>query len=297
MSEKRPDYLSDALEMAGIDFDTPKQIIQEVSGFTPLFDVVVQQYKDETRAAVHGAMWRYCQMEDGVCKASLSTIGDLLGISPATVMRHAEELCKDGYFLDLTPDLKNRPHVYADTGKVVMKSKIHVSQRNTGISQRNVGISESQLSKDIKKDSNKQYGADAPSLPLEWEIAGDKPIAERTQPKDSYDRAKAIDAANLIGTGAAGAESLALAFQDARRINLSDDPAKVKGQRKAAKEMLAAHVKPEHVTAAVKSLIEKGMTITDLFSVMKTAIDLANPVNKPDLPPVTINQNGIPESY
>ena len=163
MSEEKPEYLNDALEMIGIDLEAPRQIVQEISGFTPLFDVVVQQYKDETRAAVHGAMWRYCQMQDGVCKASLSSIGELLGISPATVMRHAEELCKDGYFIDLTPDLKNRPHVYADTGKVVMKSKIHVSQRNVGISQRNAGISESQLSKDIKKDSKKETTANAVS--------------------------------------------------------------------------------------------------------------------------------------
>lgn len=163
MSEKRPDYLDDALEMIGIDLEAPKQIIQEISGFTPIFDVVVQQYGDETRAAVHGAMWRFCQYTDGVCKASLSTIGELLGISPATVMRHAEELCKDGYFVDLTPDLKNRPHVYADTGRVVMKSKIHVSQRNTGISQGNVGVSQSQLSKVLNKDSNKENTADAVS--------------------------------------------------------------------------------------------------------------------------------------
>lgn len=158
MSEDRPKYIDEALEMIGIDLEAPKQIIQEVSGFTPLFDAVVQQYKDETRAAVHGAMWRFCQMEDGVCRASLSTIAEMLGISPATVMRHAEALCRDGYFTDLTPDLKNRPHVYADAGRVVMKSKLnaHVSQRNTGISQRNAGISESQLSKVLNKDSNKK---------------------------------------------------------------------------------------------------------------------------------------------
>lgn len=298
MSEDKPKYLEDALEMIGIDLDAPKQIIQEISGFTPLFDVVVQEYKDETRAAVHGAMWRFCQMSDGVCRASLATIGELLGISPATVMRHAEELCKDGYFFDLTPDLKNRPHVYADTGKVVMKNKLnaHISQRNVGISQRNAGVSESQLSKVLNKDSNK-HGADAPDLPLDWKIAGEQPIKETDLQRGTYDPAKARDVANLIGTGAAGAEGLALAFQDARRINLSDDPQKIKGQRKAAKEMLAAHVNPEHVRQAVKSLVEKGMTVTDLFSVSKTAIALANPANKTELPPTTINQNGIPESY
>ncbi len=166
MSEEQADYLADALEMIGIDLAAPKQIVQEISGFTPMFDVVVRQYKDETRAAVHGAMWRFCQMQDGVCKASLTTISELLGISPATVMRHAEILCKDGYFVDLTPDLKNRPHVYADTGRVVIKSKLnaHVSQRNTGISQCNVTVSESQLSKVLKKEKKDTADADSQNL-------------------------------------------------------------------------------------------------------------------------------------
>jgi DNA-binding Lrp family transcriptional regulator len=162
MSEPQEDYITEAMEMIGINLSEPKQIIQEISGFTPIFDAVVSHYKDETRAAVHGAMWRFCQMQDGVCRASLSTIAEILGISSATVMRHAEVLCKDGYFTDLTPDLKNRPHVYADTGRVVMKSKINagISQRNTSISQCNVGVSESQLSKVLKKE--KKDGANAP---------------------------------------------------------------------------------------------------------------------------------------
>ena len=158
MSEEQADYLKDAMEMMGIDLSAPKEIVQEISGFTPLFDAVVMKYKDETRAAVHGAMWRFCQMADGVCRASLGTIAAMIGISPATAMRHVEELVKDGYFIDLTPDLKNRPHVYADSGVVKMKSRldVHVSQRNTGISQRNAGVSESQLSKVLNKDNNKQ---------------------------------------------------------------------------------------------------------------------------------------------
>lgn len=40
--------------------------------------------------------------------------------------------------------------------------------------------------------------------------------------------------------------------------------------------MIEMGVKPEHVRAATKQLMERGMTITDLFSIVKTAIDLAN---------------------
>ena len=151
MSEEQADYVAEAMEMIGIDLSEPKQIIQEVSGFTPIFDAVVTQYKDETRAAVHGAMWRFCQMQDGVCKASLSTIGELIGVDVSTVSRHAEELVKDGYFVDLTPDLRNRPHVYADTGKVVMKSKL-----TAGFAQSKATVAQSRMSKDSNKDMNKE---------------------------------------------------------------------------------------------------------------------------------------------
>lgn len=51
---------------------------------------------------------------------------------------------------------------------------------------------------------------------------------------------------------------------------------KAKGNRKAAREMLDQNVKPEHVKQATQNLIEKKMTVTDLFSVSKTAIDLAH---------------------
>lgn len=143
--------------------DQPRRIVTEISGFTPIFDAMVNVYHDETIAAVFGAIWRYCQMEDGVCRASLDTIGGAIGVDKATVMRHAQTLCADGYLKDLTPDLRNRPHVYAETGRIVMTSRIDgVAQRNVGIAQsnsrvaqRNAGVAESKLSKDFNKDSIK----------------------------------------------------------------------------------------------------------------------------------------------
>ncbi|HEY6018615.1 MAG TPA: hypothetical protein VIY48_01620 [Candidatus Paceibacterota bacterium] len=152
--------------MEGLDLDTPKTIITEISGFVPMFDAVVEQYHDHTRAAVHGAVWRFCQMDDGVCKASLETIGSWIGVNKATVQRHMEVLVADGYFVDLTPELVNRPHVYTETGKVVMKGslKAHVAQgnatvaqRNVGVAQGNAGVAQSRLNKekDSKKDSKK----------------------------------------------------------------------------------------------------------------------------------------------
>lgn len=160
--EDRPDYITDAMQMIGAD--TPRRIVTEVSGFTPIFDAIVQDYHDETTAAVFGAIWRYCQMQDGVCRASLETIADVIGVNKATVMRHAQILCDDGYLKDLTPDLRNRPHIYAETGRIQMRSKfetvaqrnVTVAQRNATVAQRNATVAESKLSKDLKKDIKKE---------------------------------------------------------------------------------------------------------------------------------------------
>ena len=125
-----------------------------------------------------------------------------------------------------------------------------------------------------KTIERKDIGTTVPSkiqdLPLDWQIAsGSKDIVI---PNDFKDRVK--DTANLVDMGCAGAGALAEAFMRARDILIPES--KVKGQRKAAREMLEMGVKPEHVTEATQSLMAKGMTVTDLYSVSKTAIDLAN---------------------
>ncbi|HND50425.1 MAG TPA: DnaD domain protein [Anaerolineales bacterium] len=133
--------------------DYPRQILTEVSGFTPVFDVIVDVYQDKIRALVFGAIWRFCQMEDKVCKASLEKIGKLIGVDKATVQRHVTILCNDGYLKDLTPGLRHRPHVYADTGRVLMRSKIEgVAVRKPNVAQRNASVAQSTLIKDINKD-------------------------------------------------------------------------------------------------------------------------------------------------
>lgn len=150
-----------------------REIVQEVSGFYPLFEELLKQYDDLITPAVFGVAWRYCQMKDGVCKASLRTIADILNISEATVMRRLEVLCEDGYLIDTTLDARNVPHVYADAGRVIMKSHLgvvetvshrnttesvqkSVSGRNNGVSQGNETVSGSQLIKESIKDSNKE---------------------------------------------------------------------------------------------------------------------------------------------
>ncbi len=141
-----------------------REIVQEVSGFVPVFEALLEKYADHITALVFGRRWQYCRMEDGVCRASLETIANDLKVSKATVMRHTDLLVADGYLIDLTPDLRNVPHSYADAGKIIMKSQLTatVSQRNSSVSQRNATVSESHLIKDLNKDSNKERGT--PSL-------------------------------------------------------------------------------------------------------------------------------------
>lgn len=87
------------------------------NGFTPVVDALVKEHGLVT-AVVFGAVWRYCQMQEKVCRASLEVIGDRLGLDKATVKRHINTLCENGYLKDLTPGKRNAPHVYVDTGKV-----------------------------------------------------------------------------------------------------------------------------------------------------------------------------------
>ena len=252
-----------------------KTILTQVDGFTPLPDLLVTRYGLMT-AAVWGKMWRYCQGKDGVCRAKLERIAKELNVSRMTIIRHIDTLVADGFMKDTTPNLKNRPHIYADTGKVAMYNKFGMSVTVTESYSR-VTESDSQsnieLLEDSIEDSNKETGADAPTrkpATLEEAIYSGQPITEDLL-EDKLSRMK--DAANLIDMGCPGAGELAFAFMDVRGIVFPNS--KVKGQRKAAREMLEMGVRPEHVREATKQLLDKQLTVVDLFGVSKTAINLA----------------------
>jgi DNA-binding Lrp family transcriptional regulator len=100
-----------------------KTILTQVEGWTPLIDKITVELGLIT-SAVFGVVWRKCQMKDGVCKASVETLAGDVGLSTRTIIRHLDALVEAGYLKDLTPGLKNRPHIYADTGKIQMKSRI-----------------------------------------------------------------------------------------------------------------------------------------------------------------------------
>lgn len=113
------------------------QFLTTVEGFTPVIDVVVKDV-GLTAAAVYGTMWRYCQMKDGVCRASMTTIGERLNLERKTVMRHVQTLCEKGYLVDKTPDRRNTPHVYADAGNIIIEGLLSI-KHTAGVPKRDSG--------------------------------------------------------------------------------------------------------------------------------------------------------------
>lgn len=103
--------------------DKPTELPSVLSGFTPAPDVLIRDYGYIT-ALVWGKVWRYCQMADGVCRASIDRIANELGMSDNTIMRHLKPLCDDGYLYDSTPERRNKPHIYSDTGKIRIKVSV-----------------------------------------------------------------------------------------------------------------------------------------------------------------------------
>lgn len=155
----------------------------EIGNFTPVSHSLAQEV-GLVCAAVYGVVWRYCQMKDGICKASLDTLGSDISVDRATVMRSIKKLCELGYLLDQTPDRRNAPHTYIlsksvaqcnssmDTPVVIRSeseaetvahnnnSKQSVAQSNATVAQSNRSVAQSHLKidKETLKDTPNGVG-------------------------------------------------------------------------------------------------------------------------------------------
>lgn len=96
--------------------------------FTPAPDMLLDKYGPYT-ALVYGRVRRYCEMQEGICKASRQSIADWLGISVSSVRRNLNRLVDMGYLVDQTPGLKNRPHIYTYTYKLEDESNQWLEER------------------------------------------------------------------------------------------------------------------------------------------------------------------------
>lgn len=107
--------------------DSTVEALVTSSGFTPAPDVLVKLYSHST-AVVWGKIWRYTEMRDGVCSASVQRMADELGMSDNTFAKHVKLLESGGYVKDTTPDVRNKPHEYVDTGKILLKIKLEMGE-------------------------------------------------------------------------------------------------------------------------------------------------------------------------
>lgn len=106
---------------------TDRIIHGSVSKFTPCPDVLIEKYS-HTAAIIWGKIWRYCQMADGVCNASILRLARELGLTDKTILKHITALEEGGYVKDLTPTLRHAPHTYIDTGKLALRVNIFMEE-------------------------------------------------------------------------------------------------------------------------------------------------------------------------
>lgn len=97
----------------------PKTIMSQIGGFTPMIDALTDRYGYIT-AAVFGKVWRYCQMKTGLCYAGIERMAEELRMNETTFRTSLKILVADGFLEDLDPGVRNRPHRYRDTGKVLV---------------------------------------------------------------------------------------------------------------------------------------------------------------------------------
>ena len=79
--------------------------------FTYLWDWAVEEVGFEA-AAVYGVIYRYCEMRDQKCYASIDTLAAHVGMTRQRFSRHLKTLVERGLVIDLTPDAKGVPHEY-----------------------------------------------------------------------------------------------------------------------------------------------------------------------------------------
>lgn len=218
--------------------------------------------------------------KDGWCFPSQSTVGDDLGKSRQTVNEDIAALVEHGYVEKVTTPTGRGKEVH------VRYRLLFDSTPTEGVEVPGQGMSNLPDSNDPSNDpinDNTASGEKPALLPIEslgldWQIKASSKIV--TLP--DIQNQQMMDAANLIAMQGFGinyhiAYGIAYTFMKTRGIIIPNS--KIKGQRKAVKDMIEMGVLPNHVQEATQKLMDskKKLTITDLYAVAKTAIDIANP--------------------
>ena len=80
-------------------------------GFTPVFDDVAE-FVGVTGALVFGLVWRFCQMHNRECYASLKTMREACTLSRRTLQYHLAELCANGMIVKVQDSTPRTPAHY-----------------------------------------------------------------------------------------------------------------------------------------------------------------------------------------
>lgn len=155
------------------------EFLTETKGFTPIIDVLAQEI-GLVSAAIYGVVWRYCQQRDGVCQASLETIGEHVGLSARSTIKHMQKLVELGYLEDTTPDLRNHPHTYRDTGAVKIRGLIEATSGMKEVQSSDAGM------KNLQSHTEESSEPTMKNLPL-----------KKVESKDTHDGPRAIFVAML----------------------------------------------------------------------------------------------------
>lgn len=159
-----------------------KTLLARVDGWTPVIDAVVLDV-GLVSAAVFGKVWRYCQMPDGICRASQDRLADELGMSRATINTHLSKLTETGYLKDLTPDLLGVPHQYADTGKANLSISLTGGVKDFD----REGVKNIDTKKEVLKKESKKIKAATPKQPTPPEILIFREVTGQYPPKPNFE--------------------------------------------------------------------------------------------------------------
>lgn len=84
--------------------------------YTPIFESIVSLDGIKLAdAATFGIVWRFCQMDKGLCNAAPEKMADKIGVSTKTVRRSLAVLQEKGLIKNLTPNKRNDTHDYVLT--------------------------------------------------------------------------------------------------------------------------------------------------------------------------------------
>lgn len=168
-------------------------------------------------------------------------------------------------------------------GSVGQNTQASVAQTPNVLSDSNTKLTETQ---ENNKGAKTTPLSDPSSMPIDWQLgaieAGRMNASQITVPDAERQFMAEVDlsAFDLVQRGAPHLEGLHKAFMIARRI-IPSNPKQLKGWRVAYQQMYDAkmnRVMPEHVIQAVEQLVSARLTVSDPFSVVATAISIANPV-------------------